>query len=474
MTPGLVAGRAPTRSEFVLAATLGLYASLIALAPSPAYAIALASPLIAIPLVWWTMLGPARWISLFFGCALLLPPLPVAIGDSGPHPALAIAAVGLLIGLIRAVDWRVITGGVELSLLVFIAALVLSVGFALLYSGPLIAAGSLARVLLFAISAYVFFFVVAGPGRDSDALPQSKILFRIAVLSALFACVDFYFQLPAPAGYGPQFVWLDSGVFRRAQGLFYEASTLGNFCAFFIAMIAVALFRPRPERPCSRPVLFAGAVVFAAALIFSYSRASLLNVAAAMIALAYLRGLRMRRIAVALLVCFTLGGAIVYVAFPAFAHNYWLRLSASFEYFGSAPEQVLSGRLSSWTTLIQFLQTHPLYWLFGIGYKTLPYSDFLGGKIVADNMYLSLLVETGIIGLAAFITLNIAILRSALRAARHVNPRAAFFGSWIFCFWVGQMIQMLSGDLFTYWRVLPLYFWVLAIAVRETRRTVPA
>src|SRR6266404_4121848 len=66
-------------------------------------------------------------------------------------------------------------------------------------------------------------------------------LYYVAVGSALFACVDFYFQFPAPAGYGPQFVWLDSGVFRRAQGFFYEASTLGNFCAFFLVMTVVAL-----------------------------------------------------------------------------------------------------------------------------------------------------------------------------------------------------------------------------------------
>jgi hypothetical protein len=26
---------------------------------------------------------------------------------------------------------------------------------------------------------------------------------------------------------------------------------------------------------------------------------------------------------------------------------------------------------------------------------------------------------------------------------------------------------MASGDLLTYWRVLPVYFWVLALAVRE-------
>ncbi len=37
----------------------------------------------------------------------------------------------------------------------------------------------------------------------------------------------------------------------------------------------------------------------------------------------------------------------------------------------------------------------------------------------------------------------------------------------MFSFWTGQMVQMLSGDLLTYWRVLPVYFWVLALAVRR-------
>ena len=62
--------------------------------------------------------------------------------------------------------------------------------------------------------------------------------------------------------------------------------------------------------------------------------------------------------------------------------------------------------------------------------------------------------------------LHVAILKSAYRAARHGDPRVSFYGTWIFCFWVGQVFQMMSGDLLTYWRVLPLYFWVLAVAVR--------
>jgi len=102
----------------------------------------------------------------------------------------------------------------------------------------------------------------------------------------------------------------------------------------------------------------------------------------------------------------------------------------------------------------------------GIGYKTLPYTNFVGEAVVGDNMYLTLLVETGVLGLAAFLLLNVAILRNAYRAARHAGATASFFGAWIFCFWAGQMFQMLSGDLLTYWRVLPFYFWTLAVAVR--------
>jgi len=81
-------------------------------------------------------------------------------------------------------------------------------------------------------------------------------------------------------------------------------------------------------------------------------------------------------------------------------------------------------------------------------------------------MYLSLLVETGIAGLAALMWLNIAILRSAARASRATDPGKSFLGTWMLCFWAGQMVQMFSGDLLTYWRVLPVYFWVLALAVR--------
>jgi O-antigen ligase len=145
---------------------------------------------------------------------------------------------------------------------------------------------------------------------------------------------------------------------------------------------------------------------------------------------------------------------------------YLLRLEHSALDSFSSTNGVLSGRLDSWTAIARFLIDRPWHLLAGVGYKTLPYSDFIGAPVIADNMYLSTLAETGVAGLAALLFFLFAVLRTSFRASRDTDPERSFFGAWTFCFWCGQAVQMLSGDLLTYWRVLPIYFWVLAYAAR--------
>jgi O-antigen ligase len=455
------------RSYWIAALALGLWAAAIAAAPGVAAKAALATPAIVLPFAWWTIQRPARWISLFFAAALLLPPLPIAIGDSGPHPSLVLAAVGLFCGALWFAEWRIDLSGVNAAFVFLFGVLLASVASAAWHSGEIAAAGSAARVALFGISLYVYFYTACGPGLR-DVRAPIRALFWIAVLSALFACVDFYYQFPAPAGYGPQFVWLDSGVYRRAQGLFYEASTLGNFCAFFLVMIAVAFTRPRAESPVSRKGLLAGGAVFFAALVLTYSRSSIVNLAVAGAVLVWHNRKRvpLAKVGLILGIQVAAGALVTWKLFPEFAEVYWLRLSASAEYIFSATSGVLSGRVETWHLLVAWIQAHPWEVLFGIGYKTLPYTDYLGSTVVADNNYLSLLVETGVIGLAALLWLNAAILRAAARAARSAAPTASFCGLWMLCFWSGQMAQMFSADVLTFWRVLPVYFWILALAVR--------
>ena len=449
-------------------AAIGALAAAIALAPSLEWKLALCAGLAAIPLLFWTLAGASRWMHLFFAAALLLPPLPVALGNSGPHVAVLFAGVGLWIGLLHANRWEIRMDGVAAAVLALCFILLASVGIAALQSGVTIAAGSLARVLLFGIGIYVFFSVRDGPASPDRGETMLRVLFFAAAGSALFACIDFYFQFPAPAGFGPQFLWLSTGVFRRAQGVFYEASTLGNLCSFFLVMIAAATARRRAVRLASAPILMGAAAAFAGALILSYSRASLVNLAIALAALLWLhRGqIRAARWLWGSLAA-AAGVAALIAIVPSFADAYWIRLANSVQYFAESPNAVLSGRLDHWKQLTDFLITHPWDALIGVGFKTLPYTDIAGGAAIADNTYLSMLVETGVAGLASVIFLNIAILRSAYRAARCDDALRSFCGTWMFCFWCGQTVQMASADLLTYWRVLPVYFCVLALADRK-------
>src|SRR3954453_15940005 len=73
----------------------GAWSAAIAMAPGIAVKALLAAPALLLPALWWMLQNPARWLALFFGAALLLPPLPIPIGDSGPHPSLLFAALGL-------------------------------------------------------------------------------------------------------------------------------------------------------------------------------------------------------------------------------------------------------------------------------------------------------------------------------------------------------------------------------------------
>jgi hypothetical protein len=461
--------RRPNAAD-LFAIALGVWSAAVALIPSTTGKLLLVIPPLLAAVFYWIILRPSRWLVAFFFCLLLFPPFPLPLGNSGVHVAPLFALVGGSAALVWRREWRSWSHPLTLALAVFCGVLLESLAFAAIFSGWQIALGSLARVILFAISIFVFLYAYAGPGSDAwSPFRITKFLFGLAVVGALFACADFYFQFPAPAGYGDQFVYLEEGVFRRAQGLFYEASTLGNFCAFFLVMIMVCLFKRREETPLSRAALQAGGLILAAALLFSYSRASVLNVVVAAAVLACLYAGRVRRSLIVLLAALAAAGVAIQVAAPKLSANYWGRLLGSFTFFDQSPDQVLSGRLGHWQVLYDFLAHSPWYLAFGVGYKTLPYSTFVGSTVIADNTYLGLLVETGFVGLAAFIALNVVILRTAWMARRSAQPQAQFFGEWIFCFWCGEMVQMMSGDLITYWRVLPVYFWVLGTAARLTR-----
>ncbi len=460
-------------SGFATALAIGLCAGILPLLARGAILWAVLAGTCFVPIVWLGFSKPRQWPLLFCAAAILLPPLPFPAGDSGAHLSMAIAAAGLLAGLARLAEWRIEWNSLNAALAALTGALAISLGFAVLYSGFALAAASAARFALFTCGVYVYFTASQGPGvvDRRQAQRSARWLFAIAAAAALFGCVDFVYQLPAPAGYGAQFIWLNSGVYRRAQGLFYDASALGNFCAFFLVMSVAALaHRERERKILPTLAASAGVVLFLTTLLLSFSRAPLLAAGIACLALAILekdRWMRSRwtspRMLLTLAVLVLAAVTVFAVALPEFAQGYWARAGANWDSLFTSPDRVLSGRLESWRTIAGFIEEHPWQTVAGIGYKTLPYSRHFGKPVIADNMYLSSLVETGVFGLCSLLAMNAAILTVCLRASKS----GSFFGKWMFCFWVGEMFQMFAGDILTFWRILPVYFWVLAQAARE-------
>jgi hypothetical protein len=132
---------------------IGAYASSIAVGRTPLAAAARAAPALLLGLAWWILSGPPnRWLIAFLCSAVLLPPLPVALGDSGPHPCLAVAALGLVAGLLRLDGWRVPADGLSRAIHLLFFVLLASSALAAFYSGPVIAAATLAGFFLFGIS----------------------------------------------------------------------------------------------------------------------------------------------------------------------------------------------------------------------------------------------------------------------------------------------------------------------------------
>lgn len=451
---------------------LGVVATVAGLGNAPWIVVVACGALVLAVGAWWTMARPERWVLLFLAGATLLPPLPLPWGDAGPHPAMAVAAAGLGAGLARLRGWHHPAPELAAPIAFLWFAVCASVPWAAFYSGYGAAASSLARAALFSIGIYLFFYVATGPGRALRAPTLLRLLFWSAAAASAFAVADFYFQLPAPSRFAEQFVWLSGGVYRRAQGLFYEASTLGLFCVFSLVMIAAIAMRScERELGLRRWWLAAASVPLAAALVLSFSRTAMASGAVALGAMLWLERAwlgRFVRAAAALAGGLLFAALLLGLLLPNFMEAYLLRLWYTGAWFAEAPDLIFSYRLESWRRLWEFAEAHPARILFGVGYKTLPYAGLEGRPVIADNTYFSVLLETGLMGLIALLWLHAAVLRCTWRWA--VLRRTAIggvIGLGMGSFWCGLIVQMLSGDTLTYWRVLPWFFALLAVGARE-------
>ena len=124
---------------------------------------------------------------------------------------------------------------------------------------------------------------------------------------------------------------------------------------------------------------------------------------------------------------------MIRLALPSFASNYWTKNRFIGPIF-LVLARWRSVRAAYTLEIIRdFLLREPWHAAFGVGYKTLPYSHFVGERVIVDNTWLSLFAETGLFGLGSFLLLNVLILRTvfARRGRASREPRFSANGYFV-------------------------------------------
>ena len=424
---------------------------------------------------------PIFFAAVFLLTLEILPPFYFSrLGEIPVFMSFFLLPIALIIIVTRFPEMHFEWDSVARGLALFLGATALSIPFAFWLSGASVGMDSLLRWVLLSHAALVFYLIRAGSRREASRAERlmPRLLLAGAVLSAGYGIVDFIWPVPLEHPAVDQFIWLNGTVLRRAQGVFYESSNLGNFCAFFLIACGIA-FLTRRERHLGLPrlLLFASISILSLAILVAFSRSTWGSLIVALIASLVLSG----RVKLSRIMTVFAAAAVPIILLWTLSPELWsylvnARVGQVFDIFDD-PNFATSGRFDTWIRVLSIMRDHPQYLLLGIGYKTLAITRLFHGEIITDNGYLSLLLETGIAGLTGFVVLSSTILRTFFRLARSENETLAFWATVLFSIWCGELVQLLMTDAYTYWRNIAVFAalsaWTLNLAERAHHSGTP-
>ena len=418
--------------------------------------------------------SPLIFVSVLLLAFEFLPPLYLTrFGDTPIYPSFLLLPVALGVLLVRWPDIRMSTDPVARGLAAFLTGTALSIPFAFWLSGTSTGMSSLSRWILLAHAAVVF-CIIRGFAYEQSSRAEQRIfvlLFGGAVLSAAYGIVDFLWPIPLAHPAADQFIWLEGAVLRRAQGSFYESSNFGNFCGFFLVAGSVAFFAHR-ERDLGlpRPLLVLFISILSLAVVVAFSRSIWASVVAALFASLMLsRSYRLSRL-VAVVCAVLIPFGLIWMFWPGlWDYLVSARLGRLFQILDD-PNYATSGRYDTWVRVLTIMRDQPQYLFFGIGYKTLPVTRLFHGEIVTDNGYLSLLLETGIVGLTGFVLYSCGILKVFARLARTSHRTPAFWATVLFSLWCGELVLFMAADAYSYWRNMAVFAGLTALTLNLAER----
>lgn len=456
-------------------AALAVGCLLVLLGPGPRW------PLLVMGIIAYLLFGavsikdPLIFVVTFLVILEISPPFFfVQTGLTPVYLSFFLLPIGAAIVVCRLQDLHFAGDPVASGLAIFLVSVALSLPFACWLSGAGPGAGSFSRWLLLSQMAFIYYLIRGGARATETGCERwaFRLLLAGALISAAYGIIDFVWPVPFSHPAADQFIWLGTMILRRAQGVFYESSNFGNFCGFFLFITSAALLARKEQVLCiRRSALVVSVAILSLAVLVAFSRSTWASVFVALLVFASITGhVKVRRGAILLLVLAVLLFLLWKLSPGLWSYLLNARVGTLAEIFVS-PNDATSGRFDTWSNVIKIISDNPQYLAFGIGYKTLTFTRLFHGEITVDNGYLSLLLETGLAGLAAFLFFSGAILKTFFRLSHARDQATAFWSAVLFSLWCGQLIQLLAVDAYTYWRNMVVFAAFAAFTLNRAART---
>jgi O-antigen ligase len=412
---GLVLGRGRLlRLVGIGAWALGLGLFLPLLAPStsvlPLLGLGVAGLVVAVALAFLFVSYP--WALAFLTLAAAPARFPVEVGGTSANLLLPLYAV--IGGGVLALAWNLAkteTGARrELGLLAWpFALLVAWLGVSLLWSEDL-RQGS--------ITLFFFVFPFAVLAVALTRLPWSRralvwLYGLLAAMALLFAAVGIGQWLTRDVFWNPKVIVANAyAPFYRVNSLFWDPSMYGRFLVVaMLTSLALLLFRAarEPGREAALGLLVVGLWV---GLFFSFSQSSFAAFGLGVILVASLAWRWRAAVAVAVVAAVMIPAGIAAPQFHNVRHNL---LGSS----ASGLNRATSGRLKLVVNGLRVAEDHPVVGV-GVGGFTKAYAERRGGrrgtpKAASHNTPVTVVSETGAVGLALFLWLLVAALVVAFK-----------------------------------------------------------
>lgn len=306
---------------------------------------------------------------------------------------------------------------------------------------------------------YAFLYVITADLIKSEK--DTRRMLYVIISAAVLIAIGGFIQLKIYPDFRPmEDLGWDPHV-GRLLGTFFDPNFIGGALAFVSCIVLGIILNSKKKNL----FLAVALLLMATAIFYTYSRSSYLALALGIFAIGILRS---RKLLLAIII-----GVVVLIPLSPRAET---RIVDMYESARSiltqtavTPDITSQHRLASWRRAVEVYKSHPI---LGAGYNTFKYVQSNEGLIMnieshassgSDSSLLTILATTGPLGLLAFLSIYVIILRRTFKTRGRGISLGMFGGT------LGLLVHSIfvNSLLFPH---ITVFFWVMAGLVENSYR----